>query len=102
MEPARCLALLGLAACGRLGFAPVGDDAGAGDDGGPGDGGITPGRCAAPPALPGVPERVVTDGPVHTAGGVTSGIDLGIHLVRLLADDATAHAIAQQMEHRSA
>jgi cyclohexyl-isocyanide hydratase len=49
-----------------------------------------------------IPERVVTDGPVHTAGGVTSGIDLGIHLVRRLTDEATARAIARQMEHRFA
>ena len=36
-----------------------------------------------------VNERVVDDGDLVTAGGVTSGLDLGLHLVgRLLGDDA--------------
>ena len=45
-----------------------------------------------------VAERVVDEGQLVTAGGVTSGIDLGLHLVRRLAG-ADAHAkIAAQME----
>ncbi|MEA2747975.1 MAG: hypothetical protein QOI41_2118 [Myxococcales bacterium] len=45
-----------------------------------------------------VSERVVDEGQLVTAGGVTSGIDLGLHLVRRLAG-AEAHAkIAAQME----
>jgi transcriptional regulator GlxA family with amidase domain len=35
---------------------------------------------------------------VLTAGGVTSGIDLGLALVARLADDDVAEAIAKQME----
>ncbi len=43
-------------------------------------------------------ERVVDEGPIVTAGGVTSGLDLGLHLVRrLYGDDATTR-IARQME----
>lgn len=43
-------------------------------------------------------ERVVDEGQLVTAGGVTAGIDLGLHLVRRLAGDAVAVAIAKQME----
>jgi cyclohexyl-isocyanide hydratase len=40
-----------------------------------------------------VVERVVDDGPVVTAGGVLSGIDLGFHVVeRLLGADVAALA----------
>jgi putative intracellular protease/amidase/uncharacterized protein (DUF952 family) len=42
--------------------------------------------------------RVVDDGQRVTAGGVTAGIDLGIHLVRRLAGDDAAARIAAQME----
>lgn len=42
--------------------------------------------------------RVVDDGNVVTAAGVTSGIQLGLHLVRRLAGDAAAQAIARQIE----
>ncbi len=45
-----------------------------------------------------VDERVVDERQIVTAGGVTSGLDLGIHLVRRLTDDAAASAIARQME----
>ncbi|MFO0570417.1 MAG: DUF952 domain-containing protein [Polyangiaceae bacterium] len=45
-------------------------------------------------------ERVVSAGQVMTAGGVTSGIELGLELVRRLTDDDTARAIARQMEVR--
>lgn len=43
-------------------------------------------------------ERVVDAGSVVTAGGVTAGIDLGLHLVRWLEGDEVAAAIAKQME----
>jgi len=43
-------------------------------------------------------ERVVHAGSVVTAGGVTAGIDLGLHLVRWLEGDEVAAAIAKQME----
>ncbi|MBK8997847.1 MAG: DUF952 domain-containing protein [Myxococcales bacterium] len=46
-------------------------------------------------------ERVVEAGSVVTAGGVTAGIDLGLHLVRWLEGDAVAAAIAKQMEIES-
>jgi cyclohexyl-isocyanide hydratase len=44
-----------------------------------------------------VDARVVVDGNVVTAGGVTSALDLGLHLARALTDDATADRIAAQM-----
>jgi cyclohexyl-isocyanide hydratase len=47
-----------------------------------------------------VRERVVDEGTVVTAGGVTSALDLGIHLVRRLYDPETAARIAGQMEMR--
>jgi len=42
--------------------------------------------------------RVVDDGPIVTAAGVTAGLDLGLHLVRRIAGDAAAARIARQME----
>jgi putative intracellular protease/amidase/uncharacterized protein (DUF952 family) len=45
-----------------------------------------------------VEERVVDEGQLVTAGGVTSGIELGLHLVRRLAGDEAHAAIAKQME----
>ncbi|MGK4511495.1 DJ-1/PfpI family protein, partial [Klebsiella pneumoniae] len=43
-----------------------------------------------------VRERVVDEGQVITAGGVTSAIDLGLHVVRrLYGDDVTAKIAAQ-------
>lgn len=42
-------------------------------------------------------ERVVDDGAVVTAGGVTAGIDLGLHVVRRLMGDEVAETIAAQM-----
>jgi cyclohexyl-isocyanide hydratase len=44
------------------------------------------------------PGRVVDEGQLVTAGGVTSAIDLGLYLVRRLEGDAVADAIAAQME----
>jgi transcriptional regulator GlxA family with amidase domain len=47
-----------------------------------------------------VDARVVDAGPVITGGGVTSGIDVGLHLVeRLLGADAAADA-ARRLEYR--
>ena len=45
-----------------------------------------------------VSERVVDEGQVVTAGGVTSGLHLGLHLVRRLEGDEVAQRIAKQME----
>ena len=47
-----------------------------------------------------VSERVVDEGQVVTAGGVTSGLDLGVHLVRRLMGADVASRIARQMEWR--
>lgn len=47
-----------------------------------------------------VKERVVDEGQLITAGGVTSAIDLGVHLVRRLEGDEVADKIAAQMEWR--
>ncbi len=47
-----------------------------------------------------VAERVVDDGQVVTAGGVTAGIDLGLHLVARLAGEAARVKVAAQMEVR--
>jgi cyclohexyl-isocyanide hydratase len=45
-----------------------------------------------------VRERVVDAGQVVTAGGVTSGLDLGVYLARRLSGEAAAERIAAQME----
>lgn len=47
-----------------------------------------------------VSERVVDEGTLVTAGGVTSGIDLGLHLVARLEGPDVARAIAKQMAVR--
>jgi cyclohexyl-isocyanide hydratase len=47
-----------------------------------------------------VEERVVEDGDVITAGGVTSAIDLGLYLVENLAGTKARAAISAQMEYR--
>lgn len=49
-----------------------------------------------------VHERVVDEGQLITAGGVTAALDLGLHLVRRLAGSEVAEAIARQMEMPSA
>lgn len=46
-----------------------------------------------------VTDRVVDDGDLITAGGVTSGIDLALWLVERFADRATADRIAENMEY---
>jgi cyclohexyl-isocyanide hydratase len=45
-----------------------------------------------------VRERVVDEGTIVTAAGVTAGIDLGLHLVERLEDAEVAAAIAERME----
>lgn len=45
-------------------------------------------------------DRVVDEGQLVTAGGVTSGIELGLHVVRRLAGEEAYAAIAAQMEVR--
>lgn len=47
-------------------------------------------------------ERVVDQGNIITAGGVTAGIDLGIHLVARLEGDDVAREVARRMEWRAA
>ncbi len=42
--------------------------------------------------------RVVDDGDVVTAGGVTSGLDLGLHLLSRIAGPAVAEAVGVEME----
>ena len=44
-------------------------------------------------------ERVVDDGTLLTAGGVTSGLDLALHLIAREADPATARAVAGHIEY---
>lgn len=44
-------------------------------------------------------ERVVDDGDVVTAGGVTSGIDLALALVERFADATVARTVAEEMEY---
>ena len=44
-------------------------------------------------------DRVVDAGGVVTAGGVTAGIDLGLHLVRRLAGTEACRRIARQMDY---
>lgn len=46
-----------------------------------------------------VHERVVDDGDRVTAGGVTSGIDLGLHLVERFAGRDKAEQIAKELEY---
>lgn len=47
-----------------------------------------------------VPERVVDDGNLVTAGGVTSGIDLALHLVGRLAGPEAAAKGAARLEYQ--
>ncbi|MFC7156221.1 DJ-1/PfpI family protein [Halomarina halobia] len=44
-------------------------------------------------------ERVVDDGDVVTAGGVTSGLDLALHLIERLADAEIADRVATELEY---
>jgi transcriptional regulator GlxA family with amidase domain len=47
-----------------------------------------------------VRERVVDEGPLVTAGGVTAALDLGLHLVKRFHGPEAAARIATQMETR--
>ena len=47
-----------------------------------------------------VDQRVVDAGDLITAGGVTSGIDLGLHLVERLAGPEAAKAMADRLEYQ--
>ena len=47
-----------------------------------------------------VQERVVDDGQVITAGGVTSGLDLALWLVERFASKDVADEVARRMEHQ--
>ncbi|MCZ7684701.1 MAG: DJ-1/PfpI family protein [Sandaracinaceae bacterium] len=47
-----------------------------------------------------VRERIVDEGRVVTAGGVTSALDLGVHLVAKHWGPEAALTIARQMEYR--
>jgi transcriptional regulator GlxA family with amidase domain len=49
-----------------------------------------------------VKQRVVDDGVIITAGGVTSGIDLALHLVERFVSADAANAIAGNLEYRAA
>ncbi len=46
-----------------------------------------------------VDARVVDDGDVLSAGGVTSGIDLALHIVERELGAQVAHSVAREMEH---
>ena len=46
-----------------------------------------------------VDARVVDDGDIVSAGGVTSGIDLALHIVERELGAETAAAVAREMEH---
>ena len=54
-------------------------------------------RLAAYDATP-IAARVVDEGDIVTAAGVTSGIDLGLHLVARFSGPDVARRIAKQME----
>ena len=46
-----------------------------------------------------VEARFVDDGDIVTAGGVTSGLDLALHLVERFADAAIAERVAAEIEY---
>jgi transcriptional regulator GlxA family with amidase domain len=46
-----------------------------------------------------VPARFVDDGDIVSAGGVTSGIDLALHLVERFADAEIAERVAREIEY---
>ncbi|MCT9095592.1 DJ-1/PfpI family protein [Haloarchaeobius sp. HME9146] len=45
-------------------------------------------------------DRIVDDGDVLTAGGVTSGLDLAFYLVRMHCEDGIGEAVADEMEYQ--
>jgi len=56
-------------------------------------------HTSQPAAEPGV--RLVDDGDVITAGGLSCGLDLGLHLVSRLVSPELAQACARQLDYRS-
>lgn len=44
-------------------------------------------------------DRIVDEGDVITAGGVTAGIDLGLHLVERVAGPEARHCVARQIDY---
>lgn len=48
-----------------------------------------------------VPDRIVDEGNVITAGGVTAGIDLGLYLCGKIAGDDVREKIRKQMDYRN-
>ncbi|OPX64548.1 DJ-1/PfpI family protein [Methanoregula sp. PtaB.Bin085] len=48
-----------------------------------------------------VPDRIVDEGNVITAGGVTAGIDLGLYLCGKIAGEEVREKIQQQMDYRN-
>lgn len=48
-----------------------------------------------------VPDRIVDEGKIITAGGVTSSIDLGLYLCEKIAGPEVREKIAAQMDYRS-
>ena len=67
-------------------------------------------RATTHPALAGflmnyarevVPDRIVDEGNVITAGGVTAGIDLGLYLCGKIAGDEVRENIQRQMDYRN-
>ena len=48
-----------------------------------------------------VPERVVDDGDIVTSGGVTSGIDLALHLIERVLDERTSRLVSMGIERQT-
>jgi cyclohexyl-isocyanide hydratase len=48
-----------------------------------------------------VPDRIVDEGNIITAGGVTAGIDLGLYLCGKIAGDEAREKIQKQMDYRN-
>ncbi|OPY36291.1 MAG: transcriptional activator FtrA [Methanoregula sp. PtaU1.Bin006] len=48
-----------------------------------------------------VPDRIMDEGNVITAGGVTTGIDLGLYLCGKIAGEEVREKIQQQMDYRN-
>jgi transcriptional regulator GlxA family with amidase domain len=48
-----------------------------------------------------VPDRIVDEGPVITAGGVTAAIDLGLYLCERIAGKEAREKIQDQMDYRN-
>ena len=46
-----------------------------------------------------VPERIVDEGDIVTAGGVAASIDLGLHIVQRLSGVDARERVARQMDY---